>query len=933
MEALAAVGLAGNVVQFIDFTCKLFDQAIAIHHSHAGVSQDTQDLESITRKLQQFNIQLLEATQKPSRCGASSGASAPHSNLQYLAKDCHYAAEDLLSALRGLKAKKSGSNWSSFRAALAEIWKQPRIDGLEKKLSAYRLQLIMELDLMHRQVMWHQCNQWLVDLQLIANSNEHSQLYRLMASFEHRNQMMGSEIANRIKRLQRDVQSHLQVLAATLNDHARQGHQADLPPSAVRQGDGDVDIGALADALVQEKTSGAPLLHAAFVIDSLTINTMEFRHSSIRDAYPKTCYWVFDAFVDWLQSEDPIFWISGKPGSGKSTMMKWLVNNKETELKVSQYLGGEKHVVASYFFWINGTKLQRSQEGLLRSLLHEILRQSPELVQSVLPDAWSAWSPFISSDPRARDRQYDWKREELLSAFKELATLGATTTTRFCVFIDGLDEYVGDHEELLNTIQYLTEINVKLCVASRPWNVFEDAFKDYRKLYMQNLNRPDIEFYVEENLRRHLIENRAVTSRSKRVTESWKNLDVSVDSKGHPNACQEISQVKISKADEILHEIVEKSQGVFLWVFLVVRSLKEGLRNHDRLSQLQKRLRDFPSDLDDFFGVIFRSLDPTYRTQTAHMFEVALTAEEPLSWLTFWYLDEQEDDPDLAFSMPTFCVDSDELEFRLTQITRRINGRCKGLLEVIKVKEETPYVDFLHRSVKDFLSTTQMRRTFVEWQQRGFDAQLAISKATLAELKSKEHHMLRINYLLTSILKCAKQIELEKNETPMTLLDEVERAMTAHKFQNEIEKNVEVAGLLMAALNERVVLYLRDKLCTLKTFLNDKWKLKIINSTQNAMLVFHLVSCLSPFERQLDRTVQSKLVPCFGNMSRNKVLMSMKYLCRHSPFLIRESNRFDSVEIQHALQSTLAPAELQELVELNLSGRNLESKYTERGSL
>jgi hypothetical protein len=43
--------------------------------------------------------------------------------------------------------------------------------------------------------------------------------------------------------------------------------------------------------------------------------------------------------------------------------------------------------------------------------------------------------------------------------------------------INGLDEFDGDHEELANLFKEITNYpNVKVCLLSRPWVVFEDIF-------------------------------------------------------------------------------------------------------------------------------------------------------------------------------------------------------------------------------------------------------------------------------------------------------------------------------------------------------------------------------------------------------------------------------------------------------------------------
>ena len=55
---------------------------------------------------------------------------------------------------------------------------------------------------------------------------------------------------------------------------------------------------------------------------------------------------------------------------------------------------------------------------------------------------------------------------------------------------------------------------------------------------------------------------------------------------------------------------------------------------------LQKRLREFPATLEKYFSHILDSIEPFYREQTAQAFKFALAATEPLSVLTYSFLDE-----------------------------------------------------------------------------------------------------------------------------------------------------------------------------------------------------------------------------------------------------------------------------------------------------
>lgn len=280
--------------------------------------------------------------------------------------------------------------------------------------------------------------------------------------------------------------------------------------------------------------------------------------------------------------------------------------------------------------------------------------------------------------------------------------------------------------------------NVKICIASRPWNVFESAFGDdvAFKLYLEQFNRGDIMLYVRDNL------------------------------EFHPDF-QRI-RARDPQADALLKEITSRAQGVFLWVYLVVRSLVRGLQNRDRMIDLQRRLREFPSDLDDFFTHILMSLDATYRMQAARVFQVALAAPRPLSLINYWYVDAEEDDPQFHLKMPVLALDGGESGARQEEMHKRLNGRCRGLLEVTWLPHvDAPYeyrVDFLHRTVKDFLRTTNIQLLLMKWSShqpirrdselggpqyygsRGgqqdvsgaapFDPYLTLCKSSLAELKS-----------------------------------------------------------------------------------------------------------------------------------------------------------------------------------------------------
>lgn len=366
-------------------------------------------------------------------------------------------------------------------------------------------------------------------------------------------------------------------------------------------------------------------------------------------------------------------------------------------------------VTASFFFWNAGAELQKSQEGLFRSLLYEILRQSPELIRPTCPYKTRLIRPF-------QHALIPWSLQELQHAI-ELLREQSGHNTRFCFFIDGLDEYNGDPDQIIDVLQSLCGWpDIKICASSRPWNEFQDAFGQPSEshLALEDLTRNDIDNFVRSSLEENM---------------RFKTLSAR-DSRSH----------------DLVQEVVEKAHGVFLWVVLVIKSLLTGLRNADRVSDLQKRLREFPATLEGYFNHIFASIDPFYRNLTAQAFKVALDIGS-LSLLTYSFLDEEDIDSILEAPAKPLTVDS--VLTRQDDMRRRLNGRCKGLLEVIEFDNpgtlshygefSMAKVEFLYRTARDFLLTKDMQKMLTDNLPAGFDVHLVVCKALFAQLKTLDY--------------------------------------------------------------------------------------------------------------------------------------------------------------------------------------------------
>lgn len=89
-------------------------------------------------------------------------------------------------------------------------------------------------------------------------------------------------------------------------------------------------------------------------------------------------------FVDWLQSDASRFWIQGKPGSGKSTLVKSIIENQVTQTLLHRWRP-EAQVLSIFFsfFWNIESPLQNNVKGMYYSLLYRILQDNKDLVSSM----------------------------------------------------------------------------------------------------------------------------------------------------------------------------------------------------------------------------------------------------------------------------------------------------------------------------------------------------------------------------------------------------------------------------------------------------------------------------------------------------------------------------------------------------------------------
>ncbi|GAB7335864.1 hypothetical protein MBLNU13_g08126t1 [Cladosporium sp. NU13] len=120
-------------------------------------------------------------------------------------------------------------------------------------------------------------------------------------------------------------------------------------------------------------------------LDSLFFPDMFARHRNIAPPSEGTYEWIFDQsteqnnekrtklgqFKNWLSTDEPYFWINGKAGPGKSSLMSFIESDKRTEQGLKIWSGSRKLYIFSLFFWRPGSDLQKSSIALATVLLNK----------------------------------------------------------------------------------------------------------------------------------------------------------------------------------------------------------------------------------------------------------------------------------------------------------------------------------------------------------------------------------------------------------------------------------------------------------------------------------------------------------------------------------------------------------------------------------
>jgi ankyrin repeat protein len=376
---------------------------------------------------------------------------------------------------------------------------------------------------------------------------------------------------------------------------------------------------------------------------SLRFDVMDSRLATIGIAHRNTCSWLYTR-TEYLRWQDPksrashhgFLWIKGKPGAGKSTMMKHA-------LRHAQSLDQSDTTILSFFFNARGHELEKTTEGMYRSLLHQVYTAFPNRLPGV-PHSY----PLDSNNSR---------QLPILQTMLRDALLNFGNTAEFICYIDALDEC--DEDSIRLAIEYFEDLGefaisqntrISICFASRHY--------------------PNITMRRYQGL----------------------NLDEQED---HHEDIQKFVEGKLGGTgrihSELTREISERSSGVFLWATLVVQILNKKMDHGATRSQLKADLKAVPTGIE----ALLKSI----------LMEESVFLLPSLLWVLFALpLGVSELYSAIMIGAEHFNLEIwDQTETTHEQMQRFILNSSKGLVEFSTEVTGEIFAQFIHESVREYL--------------------------------------------------------------------------------------------------------------------------------------------------------------------------------------------------------------------------------------
>ncbi|KAH9039125.1 hypothetical protein EDB85DRAFT_2141372 [Lactarius pseudohatsudake] len=365
-----------------------------------------------------------------------------------------------------------------------------------------------------------------------------------------------------------------------------------------------------------------------------------------REAYHDgTATWFIQGatFREW-EVTGSLFWIYGKPGSGKSIL--WLCDAGLATM--------------AYFFFDFKDTAKRDARAALSSLLVQLCYQS---------DPCSDILGRLFSGHHSGTKQPS--NDTLMKCLRDMFALPKNGPTY--IILDALDECLksagtpSPRESVLKLVGWLTKLgypNLHICVTSR---LEADIECNLRPLASHCISLHD-ESGQQEDINKYIISFMKTDTN----TRKWKQ----------------------DEKDLVINRLTQSANGMFRWVFCQLDSLRRCLPG-----RIRRALGELPSTLDATYEHTLLDIDEQNWAYAYRLFQCITVASRPLrveELAEFLAFDFDEGDN------PTF-----DAGWRPEDPNDAVLSTCSSLIAVVNVGDRT-IVQFSHFSVKEFLTSNRI---------------------------------------------------------------------------------------------------------------------------------------------------------------------------------------------------------------------------------
>ncbi|KAM0244909.1 hypothetical protein ACHAP5_005815 [Fusarium lateritium] len=690
MDPVTAVGLASAIISFVPLGISLLKNVREVRDSVDGSLERNQTRKVIVEEMQAVSRRLRPTNQTQ--------ITPQQKGLYDLALKCYELSQQILELLGRIKPKPR-SALGAYRSAFRAWSKENEIKDLERRLDDCRSQLALGLADLSNQNATTYSEKLLCfaqkDASILETLQGHIEALKKGVQIEQ----IGTEACDQLKRL---LGLQEDALAAIYQQRILKSIRFD----GMHKLDDRVHLpheSTFKWLIEDDKTTDQE--------DPFQVkNRIEEEDIVAMKLKSRTKY------LNWLSSPEGIFHISGKLGSGKSTLMKLLCTHPQSRVQLQKWAGSHSILISKFFFWNPGSDLQKSLDGLYRSLLYDILEAYPDLIQYALPEVWNRAAKSLWQI----QSKLDISADVFKSGLERLISTGSSSTApsgnlRFCFFIDGLDECEESHSKdhiylvrLLNDWVQSSGGKLKIVASSRDYNVFLNGLPANQRLQLHQLTSFDMRHYVRDSL-------------------------------------EHLNDKKLQ--NYFLDAIPEKANGIFLWIVLVVNEIRKKVEDDASQEQLLRLLDNLPPGIEALFQHILNGLDASSRRAAYQTMAILRTAQGnylPFSLLAFSYLNEYHEDHEFSIREEFINLDNRALDDNRTpfKLCKQLRGICGGLVEAAETTDtagqQSWTLSFTHRSIPEMLDRADVKRE-MECSLACFDAVDALSHLIFAEVQFSDN--------------------------------------------------------------------------------------------------------------------------------------------------------------------------------------------------